>query len=630
MCYNTPPMGICSPWPRLRAFRSRSRTLQSSIFFAFSAFLIFLILTFAVTFYFFISSTLKAQAFDSISRLAQSISTQVDSRLQTMNSLTMNMLFSQTIVDLVHKPSLFGEGTLSFKDRRQINELMLLISGIDYPLLQINVIGKDGSFYGFGYGNVWMRLPKAEVEASASVRRALELDGKRLILPPHPDEWKVDNKTVVSLLRSFSPSWGLPVDMVIELQLDYSKLFNLVSGIERGPKSTSANELKTWVFDESGAVVYPDPSDKDADPGMAAAIWSDLRQRPPGAQTWSARHLKAGRSILAKTRSDFSLWTVAVSESESKLLEPVRNFGNAILLAGLLVLAFSLMLSWAVSREISKPIKKIYELISGLSLETLHAQKPQTLASGINELEELNSAFREMHGKLIVSLNEIVASRSHEVHSRLLALQAQMNPHFLYNTLVNISIMAEEAGAAEIVKACSDLSSMLRYISREANAKAPVEQELAHAKGYLDLMRIRYPDQLEYAISVPESMLRIVIPRLVIQPLAENSMKYGIERDPPWKLSIEGRQEGDSWRVRVTDNGPGFGRETLERLRAERRLIDPPNSVPELELGGMGLANIYIRLRLHYGGDAHFEIEDLPGGGAAVTIGGREPHASDL
>jgi hypothetical protein len=149
----------------------------------------------------------------------------------------MNALFSQTVIDLVHKPSMFDESSFDLQDRRQINELMFLLSGIDYPLLQISIIGKDGTFYGFGYNNIWTRLPKAEIEGSAPIRKAFELDGKRLILSPHLDEWNFLNMPVVSVLRSFSPSWGFPADMVIESQLDYAKLFNLVAAIERGPKS---------------------------------------------------------------------------------------------------------------------------------------------------------------------------------------------------------------------------------------------------------------------------------------------------------------------------------------------------------------------------------------------------------
>jgi two-component system, sensor histidine kinase YesM len=226
-----------------------------------------------------------------------------------------------------------------------------------------------------------------------------------------------------------------------------------------------------------------------------------------------------------------------------------------------------------------------------------------------------------MRQRLKNSLEETVISRSHEVHSLMLSLQSQMNPHFLYNTISVISVMAEEDGKVNIVKACEDLSNMLRYISSESSEPVLLSLELEHTLSFMNLMKLRYADDLSFSLNIPENMHTIKIPKLVIQPLVENCTKYAINVDPPWKTEITGIVSSNQWEIIVQDNGTGFNEAWLDSVKKRFELINIYN-MPELKLNGMGLANIFIRLKLLYGKDAIFELYNHPDGGAIVKIGG--------
>lgn len=140
---------------------------------------------------------------------------------------------------------------------------------------------------------------------------------------------------------------------------------------------------------------------------------------------------------------------------------------------------------------------------------------------------------------------------------------------------------------------------------------------------YLDCMRIRYGNDLRYTVAIPSSMLRLQIPKLCLQLLVENSIKFATSSvRPPWLIHIEGTQTDQQWRISIHDNGNGFSPEKLDELNAQIDSIDKTGLLPSLELHGMGLLNIYIRFKLLYHGQHYFCVENAADGGALVTIGG--------
>jgi sensor histidine kinase YesM len=139
----------------------------------------------------------------------------------------------------------------------------------------------------------------------------------------------------------------------------------------------------------------------------------------------------------------------------------------------------------------------------------------------------------------------------------------------------------------------------------------------------LEVNAIRHGQKLKFSFDIDEALERTRIPKLVIQPLVENSLKFATRREPPWNIRVVGVVEGNEWRVTVFDNGPGFSPESMEKLRNQIDETYLTNVTPVLQLGGMGLLNIFIRMRLTYGSDSVFLFGNSSTGGAEVTIGGQ-------
>ena len=171
---------------------------------------------------------------------------------------------------------------------------------------------------------------------------------------------------------------------------------------------------------------------------------------------------------------------------------------------------------------------------------------------------------------------------------------------------------------------CQDITSILRYISSDRESESTVEEELEHCDLYLQCMKKRFKDSFTYEFDIADDLLDMKIPKLCIQLLIENSVKFTSKTAPPWHIRIEGYIDAGQWLISVKDNGPGFDPEVDRHLRAQMDEILKYSKLPSLELDGMGILNIFIRFYLLFGKAFLFQFGNLPDkGGAFVIVGGR-------
>jgi len=145
----------------------------------------------------------------------------------------------------------------------------------------------------------------------------------------------------------------------------------------------------------------------------------------------------------------------------------------------------------------------------------------------LNEVNELHLTFQEINKKLDSSLSEMIAGKTLQTQSRLLALQTQMDPHFIYNMLSTLSIMIEDGETREAIGTITHMTRILRYISNGNTLRVTLQEELNIIEHYISCMKIRFGDLLTFSSNLPESMLSLHIPRHSLLPLVENAVKYG-------------------------------------------------------------------------------------------------------
>ncbi len=194
-------------------------------------------------------------------------------------------------------------------------------------------------------------------------------------------------------------------------------------------------------------------------------------------------------------------------------------------------------------------------------------------------------------------------------------LQAQINPHFLYNTLDAIVWSAEAGNQKQVVKMVGSLSDFFRSSLNKGKEEVTVREELQHVRSYLEIQQIRYQDILKYEIDVPESLFGYEIPKITIQPVVENALYHGIkEKRGGGTIRVEGSEGEEDFTIRVIDDGSGMDPERL--LEVQKGLTDKDPEAKKI----YGLYNVNERIRLGYGEEYGISITSESGVGTTVTI----------
>lgn len=230
----------------------------------------------------------------------------------------------------------------------------------------------------------------------------------------------------------------------------------------------------------------------------------------------------------------------------------------------------------------------------------------------IEEIEELDEGINKMARKISILLENVRQEKEMQHLTELQLIQAQVNPHFLYNTLDTIVWLIEGGMTDDAVEMISSLSIFFRTSLSKGNDIIPLSEEERHTLSYLEIQQYRYRDILEFEINIPKELSGIPVPKLSIQPLAENALYHGIKnRRGKGKILIEGREEEDALVLTVSDNGQGM---TPERLHEVQEAIRTG------ERAGFGLAAVAERIALYYGPGYGMKIFSEEGKGTTVEI----------
>ena len=290
------------------------------------------------------------------------------------------------------------------------------------------------------------------------------------------------------------------------------------------------------------------------------------------------------------------------------LLSPILLF---IFLVYFVMIGIFLLIINHTIKDVTKPLTFLTDKVKNV---TLHQPALGISFSGYpDEFEQLNEAFAQMMERLQLYMEENIKRQAYEMQANMIALQSQINPHFLYNMLNVIKSHALEENYEQIGAACNYLAEMLRYISVYSEESVPLSAELNHVILYFKLMKIRYENSFCYSIHTKEGidMKKVLIPRLSLQPLLENCFQHGFKKVlPVWRIWIDCHMEGNTCIIAITDNGSGFSQKDIRQLqeKVDAFLAEPSVSLPSLSIGGMGLINTIVRMKLKYHQNFRYEI----------------------
>jgi len=227
----------------------------------------------------------------------------------------------------------------------------------------------------------------------------------------------------------------------------------------------------------------------------------------------------------------------------------------------------------------------------------------------------LAHGFNTMIDEIQRLVDDVLRAQLHEREAELHALQSQIKPHFLYNTLESINMLALTHGDREVSRMVTSLGRLLRHAIGSGEPLISVREELEHVHHYMVVQHMRFGDRITITIEVDPQLLDGLIPRLALQPLVENALTHGLEPRPgPGWVTVRGSLVGSDLMFTVEDNGMGMDAGTLAGLRA-RLEEDLPRDGRSI-----GLANVHRRIHLHCGMEYGLSVESLPGEGTRVIM----------
>ena len=372
---------------------------------------------------------------------------------------------------------------------------------------------------------------------------------------------------------------------VLKLDLNFNSVIDLISFNALG---------------ENGRIMILDQNDKVVFSSLDKFYSKDIL---------SITSLILGESKIKIDRTSYYLycntilgtgWSIGVFSNISSLDTILSQYIIFIILLTILSVICATLVTLILSRGITNPIKVLQYKIK--SIEDLEYD-PKLLGDvkGTLEVEELSQSFKALLFRMKDLTNKLVQERELQRQTELIALQNQINPHFLYNTLDSILAMIDENENEKAEKMIISLSKFFRLSIAKGENIIPLSQEIMHAKYYLEIQTIRFENKFSYEFDIDPKILEYKIPKLILQPLIENSIEHGVGEDIiGGKITIKGYEDDKFFYLSVIDTGLGITNEKIQEIYAGFTDLENTKSV--------GLFNVYQRLNLYFGSDMEFLI----------------------
>lgn len=278
------------------------------------------------------------------------------------------------------------------------------------------------------------------------------------------------------------------------------------------------------------------------------------------------------------------------------------------------VVILSGIMAFRVARSVSVPIRKLCQITSKVAEGDFTVQGE---VESRDEISVLTRNFNNMITEIGILVEDIKKNQENLRMIEVRLLQAQINPHFLYNTLDTIVWLAEAGRKEEVVAMVTYLSDFFRTTLSGGKDVITVEDEKRHIESYLKIQKFRYQDVLDYEIFMDEDILGVQIPKLMLQPLVENALAHGIRnKRGKGKIEVTGKREGEDIVFQVADDGKGMDREELFRLR--QSIADNKSTVSDRR--GFGIVNVNQRIRSYYGEKYGIVFQSALGEGTIATV----------
>ncbi len=384
---------------------------------------------------------------------------------------------------------------------------------------------------------------------------------------------------------------------ILKLDYDFTKIINLI------PQNDLGTDGHISIYDENYNVVYS--SNRD----YVDLEINDIKNIALGNKIVTINHIPF--SVVVSTISK-TTWKVAIFNNIQSVYDVINRFISIVVISGIAFLVLFAVIMFFVSSSISSPITQLTKEMK--QIENLNYENSlSTNLRGSKESVELTKSFQQMMIRIKELANKIILEQQAQRKSELKALQNQINPHFLYNTLDSIVYLIDNNENEKAEKMIIALSKFFRISISQGKTIIPISKEIEHVYNYLLIQKMRFGSTFDFTIDVQENINNYNVPKLILQPIVENAIAHGLQGlETKGEIHIKGYTKDKNIIFEISDNGFGMLPEKIEEIYA---------SFKDLSIhSGVGLQNVYNRIHIYYGEEAHIEIQSDLDKGSNIVI----------
>lgn len=390
-----------------------------------------------------------------------------------------------------------------------------------------------------------------------------------------------DYRWVITLSRVIRNPYTNERQGLFFIDLNYDTISNLCE------KSAMGEHGYVFILDAAGNVIYH-PKQQLLYTGL---IEEEIDKVLSCGEDYFITDGRDG-CLYTMSVSDKTGWTVVGVSYLDEMMETRRWITWTFFLTAVVLVSVAVLLSGFLADRITLPILKLRE--SMREVEKGNFEKASVVVTEKNEIGSLGNSFNLMTRKIQELMAQNVEEQKEKRKIELRALQSQINPHFLYNTLDSIIWMAESGENEEVVQMTAALATMMRQSFNNKAEIVSLEAEIEHVESYLMIQKLRYMDKLNFSVSLEEGIRECPIVKLVLQPLVENAIYHGIRyKNGSGTVRVIAKREGEEIHITVEDDGVGMSEQALQHIFDEHKVNYNSN--------GVGVYNVERRLKLYYG-----------------------------
>lgn len=576
----------------------RFKSIRSAIFAAVSLLVLCAVLIVTFVSLRFTRSSIYDNAVVYTQTIIRQMNQSIDSYITYMDNIATMISGSEDAQSYLYQEDGDARDEMGHK-KRLIEQFATILKSRD-DIKNIGIIRNDGKGLfnsGLQYVNPYLNVAEQNwyeeaVNSSKSVLTSSHV--QHAIKGERP--WVI---TLSRGIRNFTGSGGK--EGVVFIDLNYSAISELCD------QNSIGNKGYVFIVDGEGNIVYHPQQQQ-----LYNELQTENIELVMNAQTDTVT-MGSGNSakIYTLSRSEKTGWTVVGCMNMAELTKSSRKAQSIYVIMAIALVCVALLLSNMIARNITMPIQRLRDSMA--KVQEGDFSQADVEVSTENEIGSLTKTFNLMTYRIQELMEQNVHEQEEKRKSEMKALQSQINPHFLYNTLDSIIWMAEGKKNEEVVLMTASLARLLRQSISNEDELVSVGQEIEYARSYLTIQKMRYKDKLEFCIEVEPEIQRVQIIKLVLQPIIENAIYHGLKyKESKGLLIVRGYEKDGNAVIEILDNGVGMDSTTLSHI-FERHKVDYHSN-------GVGVYNVQKRLKLYYGNDYGMAYKSEPGRGTAAAI----------